>query len=127
MTNKEKYIDAPFEEVVNWIDTEYTLAGAICRLWQDCDKCPAKDYPIDMCKERLAKWLEKEFDEKPESAEAEWLYGKDGLGNEGIFCSACDHFVPWAHDYYSSIGHFTIQNLRCSMCGAKMKWKGGQI
>lgn len=127
MTNKEKYIDAPFEEVLNWIDPEYTLAGGICKLLQDCERCPANDYPVDMCKDRLSKWLEKECDKEPEPPEGEWLYGQDGFRRDGIFCSVCDHFVPWDHDYYDTIGHLTVQNQHCSMCGMKMKWKGGQI
>lgn len=66
-----------------------------------------------------------EIDEQP-TIEAElvkrgqWIYGENEDGQDGIFCSECDHFVPWYYDYYDKADDLINDNPRCPNCGARM-------
>lgn len=50
----------------------------------------------------------------------QWIYGENEDGQDGIFCSECDHFVPWHYDYYDKTDDLINDNPRCPNCGAKM-------
>lgn len=50
----------------------------------------------------------------------EWIYGENEDGQDGIFCSECDHFVPWYYDYYDKTDDLINDNPRCPNCGAMM-------
>lgn len=49
-----------------------------------------------------------------------WIYGENEDGQDGIFCSECDHFVPWYYDYYDKADDLINDNPRCPNCGARM-------
>lgn len=50
----------------------------------------------------------------------QWIYGENEDGQDGIFCSECDHFVPWYYDYYDKTDDLINDNPRCPNCGARM-------
>ena len=52
---------------------------------------------------------------------AEWTYGEDESGKDGIFCSNCGGFVPWDYEYYDSPDELISDNPICSHCGADMR------
>lgn len=54
-----------------------------------------------------------------------WIYGENEDGQDGVFCSECDHFVPWYYDYYDKTDDLINDNPRCPNCGTKMD--GGSI
>ena len=49
-----------------------------------------------------------------------WIYGENDDGQDGIFCSECKHFVPWAYEYYDKSDDLINDNPRCPHCGARM-------
>ena len=49
-----------------------------------------------------------------------WIYGEDEIGRDGIFCSECEHFVPWCYGYYDESDDLINDNSRCPNCGARM-------
>ena len=49
-----------------------------------------------------------------------WIYGENEDGQDGIFCSECDHFVPWYYDYYDKTDDLMNDNPRCPNCSAIM-------
>lgn len=52
---------------------------------------------------------------------AEWIYGEDESGKDGIFCSNCGGFVPWDYEYYDSPDELISDNPICPHCGADMR------
>ena len=52
---------------------------------------------------------------------AEWIYGENDSGKDGIFCSYCCQFVPWDYEYYKNPNELIAGNLFCPHCGAFMK------
>lgn len=53
--------------------------------------------------------------------DADWIYGEDESGQDGIFCSACSHFVPWYYEYFGTSDDLIENNPRCPKCGAYMR------
>ena len=78
----------------------------------------------------IREWADKIINDAP-TADAEpvkhgrWIYGENEDGQDGIFCSECDHFVPWYYDYYDKTDDLINDNPRCPNCGARMD--GGKI
>ena len=73
----------------------------------------------------IREWADKIINDAP-TADAEpvkhgrWIYGENEDGQDGIFCSECDHFVPWYYDYYDKTDDLINDNPRCPNCGARM-------
>jgi hypothetical protein len=55
-----------------------------------------------------------------------WIYGENDDGQDGIFCSECEHFVPWFYEYYDKSDDLINDNPRCPNCGAIMTFGGGE-
>ena len=56
-----------------------------------------------------------------------WIYGENDDGQDGIFCSECEHFVPWFYEYYDKSDDLINDNPRCPNCGCKQDLEGGDI
>lgn len=52
---------------------------------------------------------------------AEWIYGKNDTGKDGLFCSECNEFVPWDYEYYDTVDSLIADNKFCCHCGAFMR------
>lgn len=93
--------------------------GRICGNCKDFECC---DGNVAFCDNaRVRKAINEAPTIKAEPVKCgKWIYGENEDGQDGIFCSECDHFVPWYYDYYDKTDDLINDNPRCPNCGARM-------
>lgn len=87
-------------DVMDEIESDFAISGK---------------YEIEFCE-----MLIKAFENAELVEHGRWIYGENESGLDGIFCSECEHFVPWCYDYYDKSDDLINDNLWCPNCGARM-------
>lgn len=95
--------------------------------YKDTDVIEMGEYCCDMVSDTMAFVDELPTIEAEPVKHGRWMYGENDDGQDGIFCSECEHFVPWFYEYYDKSDDLINDNPKCPNCGCKQDLEGSDI